>query len=92
MTVSRLLDLHADESTEKDITVVIKDGVDGSGSHAIYQQQGNIDTHNIIMYMFCILEMKETKSKKVIFKEKLSGSPFSQRPVFLILGNETLSN
>ena len=30
----------------------IKDGVDGSGGHAIYQQTGNEQTRNMIMYMF----------------------------------------
>ena len=67
-TVSRILDIHANSSTDSELIVSMKDGVDGSGSHAIYQQQGNVETHNIIMYMFCILEIKEKRSGNCVFK------------------------
>ena len=69
-TVTRILETHANSSTASNVTVVMKDGVDGSGSHAIYQQGGNVQTHNIIMYMFCILEVKETESGNSIYKGK----------------------
>ena len=92
MTVSRILNISADHNTSRNLTVVVKDGVDGSGSHAIYQQQGNVDSHNIIMYMFCILEIRECEGGKIVFKEKLCASPFAQRPLFLIFGKEDRSN
>lgn len=92
MTIKRLLDVHLGQSAPKELTVLIKDGVDGSGSHAIYQQQNNCSTHNIIMYMFCILRITETSTGNVLFQEDLCASPFKMRPLFLILGKECLEN
>ena len=87
MTIQRILINLPECPASRTLTVKIKDGVDGSGSHSIYQQQGNIDTHNIIMFMFCILEIRT--EDQVLFKEELSASPFAMRPLFLILGKKT---
>ena len=39
------------------LKIYIKDGVDGSGLHAIYLQENDAQTHNVIMYMFfCSLD------------------------------------
>ena len=54
--------------------------------------QGNVQTNNIIMFMFYILEIKETLTEKLVFKEPKSASPFAQRPLFLTLGKEPLEN
>ena len=35
----------------------IREGVDGSGSNPMYNQKGNIDTNNIIMFMFTVLSI-----------------------------------
>ena len=35
----------------------IKIGVDGSGGHNIYQQVNNVETNNIISYMFWLLKI-----------------------------------
>ena len=51
MAIKRILDMIK-HSTSEELTVTIKDGVDGSGSHSVYQQLGNVDTRNIIMFMF----------------------------------------
>ena len=40
--------------TGSTLNIRIKDGVDGSGCHAIYHQSNNANTHNMIMYMFCL--------------------------------------
>ena len=64
--------------------MLIKDGVDGSGSHAIYHQLDNVKTHNIVMYMFCILRISEKDSKDIVFEESLAASPFSMLLIFLI--------
>ena len=92
ITIERLLDLHIKTPISTDLTVLVKDGVDESGSHAIYQQKNNANSHNIIMYMFCVLRITESGSNTVIFEEKLSASPFSMRPVFLVLGKESIAN
>ena len=44
MTIKRILINLPECPASRNLTVKIKDGVDGSGSHAIYQQQGNIET------------------------------------------------
>ena len=92
VTLTQLLSLHATEKTSSQLTVYIKDGDDGSGSHGIYHQQGNEQSHNIIMYMFCVLKIEETDTRKPIFLEPKPASPFAQRPLFLILGKELLNN
>ena len=65
--------------------------MDGSGGHAIYQQLSNAETRNMIMFMFCILNIKD-ENGKVLFKEMSATSPFSMRPVFLVLGKEEKQN
>ena len=74
------------------VNVFLKDGVDGSGGHAIYQQLGNQQTHNIIMYMFCVLRITNSDSDMVLFEEEKKTSPFAMRPLFLVLGKEVLGN
>ena len=92
MTIKRVLDVHIKTPVSTDLKVHIKDGVDGSGSHAIYQQQNNVQTNNMIMYMFCVLRITDSGTETIIFEEKSPASPFSMRPVFLVLGKETLVN
>ena len=72
--------------------IKIKDGVDGSGSYALYQQANNVNTNNMIMYMFCLLEIVDNQTNAIIFKEKLSNSPHAMRPIFITMGKETISN
>ena len=74
------------------VNVFLKDGVDGSGGHAIYQQLGNQQTHNIIMYMFCVLRITNSDSDMVLFEEEKKASPFAMRPLFLVLSKEVLGN
>ena len=90
--LSRILDTHGSESLAYNLTCDLKDGVDGSGSHAIYHQANNEKTNNIIMYMFCVLRVVEDISGEVVFEEKLVASPFAMRPIFLVLGKEVLGN
>ena len=74
------------------LTVHIKDGVDGSGGHAIYHQVNNIDTRNIIMFMFSVLRITDNETNQAIFEEPMASSPFAMRPLFLVLGKEVLGN
>ena len=70
----------------------LKDGVDGSGSHSIYHQINNVNTNNMIIYMFCLLDIVDQTKSAVLFTEKQSNSPNAMRPVFVIMGKESLSN
>ena len=92
MTIKRVLDSNVKIPISKDLTVLIKDGVDGSGSHAIYHQLNNVQTHNMLMYMFCVLRITESVSGKIVYEERLSASPFAMRPVFLIHAKEECEN
>ena len=47
--LTRILDTHGSDKLAYDLTCELKDGVDGSGGHAIYHQANNEKTHNIIM-------------------------------------------
>ena len=60
VTIVRILCLPQVESSNAELTVQIKDGVDGSGGHSIYHQLGNEQTHNMIMFMFAVLQIRET--------------------------------
>ena len=74
------------------LNVKIKDGVDGSGSHAIYHQMNNSNTHNMILYMFCLLDIVNVQSNSTVFVEKHPNSPNAMRPFFILMGKESLSN
>ena len=74
------------------LKVKIKDGVDGSGPHAIYHQLNNVNTHNMILYMFCILDIIDVQTKSPIFTEQHPNSPNAMRPLFILMGKETLPN
>ena len=68
-----------------------KDGVDGSGSHSIYNQQSNKHTHNMIIYMFTPLKLT-TEQGNVIWTEQSPCSPHATRPLMIFLGKEILEN
>ena len=90
MTAQRIL-IQQDESTtvpEGDLSLEIKFGFDGSGSHAIYNQINNASTNNMIMTMFCPLKMTDSSSK-IIFQQPLPNSSLSQRPLCLQMGKES---
>ena len=38
-------------------TMKVKEGLDGSGRHSVYDQKRNVQTHNMIMWMWMALEV-----------------------------------
>ena len=62
----------------------IKYGFDGSGSHAIFNQINNVETNNIILNMFCALDITENES--VVWKETSPNHPLTHRPLMLQMG------
>ena len=56
-TISQIINTMQEQIVPKKLVVTLKDGVDGSGGHAIYQQLSNAETRNMIMFMFCILNI-----------------------------------
>ena len=97
---SRFFKAHP-EFNSKYYKALIKDGCDASGRHSIYNQHGNVNVHNIISYMFVVLELYETKLNPnssqnkydLVYSEPLPNSADASRPITLIMGkenNETL--
>ena len=66
----------------------IKYGFDGSGSHAIYNQVNNAQTHNIILTMFCPLSL-ETENGTVVWVQDSPNNPPTHRPLQLQMGKES---
>ena len=73
-----------------------KEGLDGSGRHAIYDQKGNVETHNMILWMWVPLEVSKdldqdqpsTSQSNVIWTEGTPHSPDAARPILITLGKE----
>ena len=38
-------------------TMTVKEGLNGSGKHSVFDQKGNVQTHNMIMWMWVALEI-----------------------------------
>ena len=97
---SRFFKAHP-EFNSPSYKALIKDGCDASGRHSIYNQHGNVNVHNIVSYMFVVLEIYEIKHNPnssqnqyvLVYSEPLPNSSDASRPITLIMGkenNETL--
>ena len=72
-----------------------KEGLDGSGRHAIYDQKGNVETHNMILWMWVPLEVSKDldedqpstsmSQSNVIWTE---GTPNCCSTILITLGKE----
>ena len=51
---TRFFEIHP-ELNSTSYKTLIKDGCDGSGKHSIYNQHGNVNSNNLISYMFVVL-------------------------------------
>ena len=87
MTISRLLDGICDNLTTE-LCFNIKFGFDGSGSHFIFHQKNSAQTNNIIMSMFCPLEMK-TEAGSSLWVQPSPNSLYTHWPVSLQMGKES---
>ena len=81
-------------------SMTAKEGLDGSGRHAVYDQLGNVQTHNIIIWMWVPLQLsknsdqhlhactsKSTESE-IVWKEGAPSSPEAAQPIFITMGKE----
>ena len=68
--------------------LTIKFGLDGSGRHNIYRQLNNVETNNLILYMFCPLEIRSANGCLVWEQEK-PNSAQTQRALAIQLGKES---
>ena len=75
------------ETLGANLKLKMKYGFDGSGSHAIYNQKDNADTNNMILTVFCPLNIKDD-GDKLIWEEDSPNVAYTQRPLILQLGKE----
>ena len=73
-------------SRASEMSLRIKYGFDGSGSHSMYNQKNNVDTHNMILTVFCPLDIYDKDNK--VWEETSPNTPQTQRPLMLQLGKE----
>ena len=70
----------------------IADGLDGSGSHTVYNQPNtNTDTKSYILFCFKAVHIVNSSGKE-LWRNNLPNSPFSQRPIFLLAATENRDN
>ena len=93
LTIQRALHLVQNlPPSGSSLIVRLKDGVDGSGSHPIYHQRNNVNSNNMILYMFCLLTIVDVNTDIAIFTENQPNSPHAMRPLFIVIGKENLTN
>ena len=89
LSASRIIETLPLSSLTTNMTISIKFGFDGSGSHAIYQQVNNVDTNNMILVMFCVLKL-QSDSKDLIWEEPCPNNPVTHRPLAIQMGKESV--
>ena len=75
VTTKRLVEAVKLNGTKLDVK--IKYGIVGSGSHSIYHQKNNINTNNIILSIFCPLEVT-SKNPDEVWTEPSPNTPNTQ--------------
>ena len=73
------------------LTLKIKFGFDGSGSHSVFNQVNNIQSNNIVLTMFCPLEIQDA-NKNTLWHHNSPNDPNSQRPLAIQMGKESSEN
>ncbi|KAI6653970.1 hypothetical protein LOD99_3146 [Oopsacas minuta] len=70
----------------------IADGLDGSGSHTVYNQSNtNTDTKSFILFCFRAVKIISNSGRE-LWKNNTPNSPFAQRPIFLLAAKENEAN
>ena len=91
LTANRILEGIPPSKVPNPAVMNIKYGFDGSGSHAIYKQLKNANTNNIIMSMFCPLNIS-LESGALVWEQKSPNSALTHRPVALQMGKESVES
>ena len=91
ITMQRIIqNLPENVELSSEVQLTIKFGFDGSGSHSIYNQVNNAQTNNMILTMFCPLSIEN--NGQILWCQKSPNSPYSQRPLALQMGKESIEN
>lgn len=93
-TLFRLFETVINDNFTFPLTLKISDGLDGSGSHKIYNQQNEnicLSTKNYILFGFKLLSLRDVNGN-IIWINDVPNSPFGLRPVALICQKENETN
>ena len=94
-TIVRLLEsIYESEKFVYPLRLKVSDGLDGSGSHKIYNQQHGsptFNTKNYILFAFKLLSLKDV-SGMLLWENETPNSPFGVRPISLICQKENEEN
>ena len=70
--------LKIDTSQKLKFIVHLKYGWDGSEGHKIFNQFNNVNYENMIMAMFCLLEIRQVNTKELVWKQQAPNSEYVQ--------------
>ena len=94
-TIVRLLEsINESDKFVYPLRLKVSDGLDGSGSHKIYNQQHGsptFNTKNYILFAFKLLSLKDV-SGMLLWENETPNSPFGVRPISLICQKENEEN
>ena len=82
------------QETDYPLNIEIADGLDGSGSHKVYNQVNShisFSTKSFIIFAFTILTIKDKRSQ-ILWLNDAPNSPFVTRPIALISLKENHEN
>ena len=91
-TTERILQTITVDPAQYPIELEIADGLDGLGSHIIYNQisnNPNFTTKNFLLFAFKVLSIKD-RNNDTIWYNSLPNSPFSTRPITLLAKSENI--
>ena len=94
-TISQIIEAERSlQDANFPLTAKVVDGLDGSGSHSIYNQLRNhpdITTKNFLLFAFKVIWIKD-KFENIIWTNPSPNSPFAMRPVALLALCESEEN
>ncbi|KAI6647513.1 hypothetical protein LOD99_8778 [Oopsacas minuta] len=94
-TVNRIISTNTPiDSDDQPLKIRISDGLDGSGSHRVYQQatsHPDLTTKDFLLFGFKVLSITNHQGK-LLWKNSVPNSPFSIRPITILALQENLEN
>ena len=90
ITATRILEnlTEMDLRGVNSLSMKYKFGFDGSGGHAIFSQQKNEQTNNLILSMFCPLQLKK-ENGEIVWIQSMPNTPKTQRALMIQTGKES---
>ena len=93
-TIRQIVEIEAIDTANYPLKAKLVDGLDGSGSHTIYNQMRNhpdITTKSFLLFAFKIIWLQDSFGN-TIWRNPSPNSPFTMRPVALLALGENREN